>query len=351
MALGVDNSDEFSDSSDLSVFEWMVLIDKAFNQEIHALTANALKSAGDFPNLYCPEAKKAKMQWIASVFTEEEDTQRYVDVIKKITDSACNNNMSVMLLKGYGLSLNYPSPALRPLGDIDIWTFGKAEAFDRFALNTLGCKLKKSELGHHSEFSYRGLHVENHYELSNTYFGGKAGKKLEHYLQKLAFDERSKSAELSVFLPSANFNAVYLLWHMGTHICINQINLRHLSDWYVFIQQHHTEIDWPRISQIWKETKLDGWADAIGGVMMKYFNMPREWMPTVNPDERGADLVMNDVLNGSGRTASGLANIAQYSKNDWKYRLVTGRHWLFSMIPSVWMHIAHKNDLIKKEIS
>lgn len=36
----------------------------------------------------------------------------------------------MMVLKGYGLSLNYLKPSHRPCGDIDIWLFGKQKEAD-----------------------------------------------------------------------------------------------------------------------------------------------------------------------------------------------------------------------------
>lgn len=72
------------------------------------------------------------LQWIGEVVRNYE--QRYVQYEKAIGRLAGWYNQhayKMMVLKGYGCSLNWPRPEHRPCGDIDIWLFGKQEEADK----------------------------------------------------------------------------------------------------------------------------------------------------------------------------------------------------------------------------
>ena len=74
------------------------------------------------------------LQWIGEVLGFYENN--YVEYEKAIGQLAHFYNkygFQMMVIKGYGLSLNYPKPSHRPCGDIDIWLFGKQKDADATA--------------------------------------------------------------------------------------------------------------------------------------------------------------------------------------------------------------------------
>lgn len=77
------------------------------------------------------------------------------------------HGISMMVLKGYGLSLNYPVPNHRPSGDIDIYLFGEQERADKQLQEELGIKVDKSH--HHTVFCFQEETVENHYDFLNIH--------------------------------------------------------------------------------------------------------------------------------------------------------------------------------------
>lgn len=68
-----------------------------------------------------PELEDLKYEWFGSVFQAEADYKKYVEDIASLAKAYSEAGIEMMVLKGYGLSLNYPVPAHRPVGDVDVF--------------------------------------------------------------------------------------------------------------------------------------------------------------------------------------------------------------------------------------
>ena len=114
---------------------------------------------GDGPDLLdSPELEDLKYDWFGEVFAREEDYHKYVEDICSLAKTYAEAGIEMMILKGYGLSLNYPEPSHRPTGDIDVYLFGKWRETDKLMADR-GIDIDYSH-HHHSVFSWRGQMVE-----------------------------------------------------------------------------------------------------------------------------------------------------------------------------------------------
>lgn len=156
----------------------------------------------------------------------------------------------MMVLKGYGLSLNYPVPNHRAPGDIDIYLFGDYEKGDKLMESELGTEIDRSH-HHHTVFTFQGECVENHYDFLNVHVR-KSNKRLEAKLKELAHTDITETTEryktnsnsTNVILPSTKFNAIYLLRHCAAHFASTHMSVRQVLDWGLFMEKHHKEIEW-----------------------------------------------------------------------------------------------------------
>ncbi len=82
-------------------------------------------------------------------------------VVARLAALSREEGLPMLLLKGYGLSLLYPEPALRPCGDVDVWFFGRRREADRCLAERFGSPLRAFD-GHHTTFRISGVAVENH---------------------------------------------------------------------------------------------------------------------------------------------------------------------------------------------
>ena len=345
------------DWSAITKSDWQSLIDISFDQGVAAIAVDGLQkfyeaNPGLELEIDSEELEDLKYEWFGEVMQAEDDYSKHCKIVNTICQTYIDNGFMPILLKGIGLGLDYPIPTHRICGDLDIFLAdGKSLEGDMMITEMLGAKVTKSKIGHHSHWAYKGLLVENHYELSNSYFGGEKSRQFERELQTLiASDVRKPYEECPYYLPSANFNAVFLLWHLGTHFCSGEINLKQLCDLLMFLKCHHSEIDWPKVQRIWKQYGMENFANAIGSVLVKYLAMPEKLIPGMVYYDAIALRIMDDILTGIKGPRKGFLRILKYPRNAWKYRLVSGRSWIYPMLESIWMHIAHSGDLVERYI-
>nr|WP_320039517.1 nucleotidyltransferase family protein [uncultured Bacteroides sp.] len=90
--------------------------------------------------------------------------------------------IKLMVLKGYGLSLNYPKPEHRPVGDVDSYNFGLHAFADQMVHDKLGIEIDNSH-HRHSVFSFEGVTIENHYDFIEDY-AHRSNKRIEVILKE-----------------------------------------------------------------------------------------------------------------------------------------------------------------------
>lgn len=233
--------------------DWNALYNLAQNQGVAAIVLDGIN--------FCYEKGielnldfQTKMDWIGLVsqmeviYAQHEKNMRFLSAWYK------QHGISMMVLKGYGLSLNYPVPNHRPCGDIDIYLFGDQEKADKLLQEELGIKVDKSH-HHHTVFCFQGETIENHYDFLNVHVR-KSNVSIEKKLKEIAntdingfrFQDSSFKSNMvaDVILPSVEFNAIYLLRHCAAHFASTEMTIRQVLDWAFFMEKHHQEIDFDK---------------------------------------------------------------------------------------------------------
>lgn len=59
-----------------------------------------------------------------------------------------------------------------------------------------------------------------------------------------------------LYMPSANFNALFLTAHAMNHFLYESIKVRHVLDWALFIKTEHDNVDWTIFRPI---VQIAGW--------------------------------------------------------------------------------------------
>lgn len=336
--------------------DWNTVFDLSLKHGVVAIVVDGINQCRrdlteDLFPLESSKFEDLKYKWLGYSMYYESNNIRKLKGIANLSRFFLSNGLNLMILKGYGLSLYYPHSAYRPLGDLDIYIIGQgcdlASRADALVMSKLGINVTKSKIGHHSHFEYYGLSVENHYEFSNTYFGGESKYYLERQLKELAEESPRRVGE--IYLPSVNFNAVFLMWHMATHLCGERITLRQLCDWMLFLEAEHNNIDWPRIEEIWRKSGLYKLASVVNGLLVDHFGMNRNYVPNVSVDSSLKERVIHDSLKLQRRSQSGIIRFVDYCTDGWKYKLTTKEGWIFYMLKSVKLHMFHSKD-IKEEL-
>lgn len=176
-----------------------------------------------------------------------------------------------VLLKGQGVARNYRNPESRMCGDIDLYV-GR-ENFEKASdvICTLDPTQIKEEIEHealHRNFTINGSELELHQKST-----GSANKRQIRLIDKWtheSLDKHFNDATLpsiqfnstAVQVPSATYNAVFILQHAARHLITEGISLRQICDWTMHLHRHHAEINVTELqatlnrlhmTTIWKE--------------------------------------------------------------------------------------------------
>ena len=272
---------------------------------------------------------ETKFDWFGLVLQAEQDYDAYCRTLRDLAAFYNGAGLPVMVLKGYGLSLNYPVPRHRPTGDIDIYFFGRWKEADRLLEAQLGIRADSTRQHHHSVFSYGGRSVENHYDLINVH-SRPSNRRLEPLLKELA-GRSPRECEIDgarILLPCADFNALFLLRHAAGHFASVDINLRHVLDWLLFVRAHGSEVDWVWLYGVLERENMARFANSLNAIGVRYLGFEPSLFPAVEQDQALVDRILGEILHPAyqdkedGTVFHSLwVKLSRWWTNRWKYRL------------------------------
>ena len=284
--------------------DWSTMKDLAEKQELSAVVLDGLnelrvKSGELRVNL---QEKILLAEWIGEVHHFYE--QRYEQYARAISSLAAfynSHGFKMMVLKGYACSLDWQKPEHRPCGDIDIWQFGQQKEADAaleasFKIQDPSFKIDNSH-HHHTVFYWRDFMVENHYDFVNTH-DYQSSKELEVVFKELGRKD-SFTAEVygeTVFLPSPNLHALFLIRHLVAHFTSTSVTLRQVLDWAFYVEKHTTEIDWKWLNVMIEMYQMKDFINCINAICVEDLGFDASIFPNVQflPDLK--EKVLNDIL-------------------------------------------------------
>lgn len=294
-----------------------------------------------------------KLEWIGEVLQNYE--QRYKDYQKRIGQLAgfyYQHGIKMMVLKGYGLSLNWPNPKHRPCGDIDIYVFGNYKDADDALHKELGIKIEKGH-HHHTVFEWKGYSVENHYDFVNVHYGH-GNDELEKVFKELAKDE-SNVIDIDgqlVYLPSANLHALFLLRHCMQDFASAELNLRQVLDWAFFLEKHTKEVDWKWLVETIKKFKMTDFFNCLNAICVGDLGFDVKIFPIVQFDPFMKEKVLNEIISPSfprGEPCNLLPRLVfkykRWKGNAWKQELCYHDSRTNTFFTSVWNHLLKPQTL------
>jgi hypothetical protein len=312
----------------------------------HGLSAVVLDGIEKMPELNRP-SKIVLLNWIGEILQSYE--QRYSAYEKAISTLAAvhnDNGFKMMLLKGYSCALDWPNPAHRPCGDIDIWQFGNQKEIDQLLAIEKGVKIDTSQ--HiHTVFEWQGFMVENHFDFINTH-AHKSSKELEKLFKEMGMDD-SHAMEINgekVYVPSPNMNALFLLRHAMAHFAAQGINLRQLLDWAFFAQKHSEEIDWKWLEDELKHYGMLPLYSIFNAICVEDLGFEARIFHGVQFDSTLKERVLNEILSPEfsekmpkNIITRMLYKFRRWKGNAWKYELCFKESRVEAFWNGVWNHI------------
>lgn len=341
--------------------DWNEVIELSYQQGVAAIAVDGLQQIYDANTEYQteldnPELEDLKYDWFGSCLMNEKDYEALTKSIKHLAKFLSSHNIPMMLLKGFGLSLNYPNPSHRPTGDIDIYLWDLWKAADEYISSELCANIDNSH-HHHSVYKFEGFSVENHYDFVNinSHF---SNRKIEETFKRLANDLNATEEHIlpnavKIYFPSPDLNALFIARHCAIHFAAEGMNLRQLLDWALFVSNHHQKVDW---DMFWTSTQQMGMVKFVLcmneiavsrlGFKREDFHQPDSITKEFKVDNKLVDCVLNDILNPEKDVTHGKnpinyiwARFKLWWHNRWKHRIVYSDSLLSTFIAQIKSHL------------
>ncbi len=180
--------------------------------------------------------KELLLHWMAESQMLEKANVRLNDAAIQVSEWFRKKGFRTCILKGLGNALMYPNPYSRTPGDIDIWVEGGDKRVISFVRSI---SPHEKACYHHIEFpSYKGVEVEVHYRPSFL-LCFRHNRKLQKYYGMVKEEQFSHRVMLGeqgeIAIPTAEFNLIFQLTHIFSHLMNEGIGLRQLVDYYFVI--------------------------------------------------------------------------------------------------------------------
>ena len=177
--------------------------------------------------------KELLLQWMAESQMLEKANVRLNDAAILVSEWFRKKGFRTCILKGQGNALMYPNPYSRTPGDIDIWVEGEDKRVISFVRSI---SPHEKACYHHIEFpSYKGVEVEVHYRPSFLLCFWH-NRKLQKYYERVKEEQFSHRVMLEeqgeIAIPTVEFNLIFQLTHIFSHLMNEGIGLRQILDYY-----------------------------------------------------------------------------------------------------------------------
>ena len=224
----VGSAKEIPDS--LKEADWKELYAIAKKQCLVGVLFDGIKK---LPAEHVGMEKELLLQWMAKSQMLEKANVRLNDAAIQVSEWFRKKGFRTCILKGQGNALMYPNPYSRTPGDIDIWVEGGDKRVISFVRSI---SPPEKACYHHIEFpSYKGVEVEVHYRPSFLLCFWH-NRKLQKYYERVKEEQFSHRVKLGeqgeVAIPTAEFNLIFQLTHIFSHLMNEGIGLRQLLDYY-----------------------------------------------------------------------------------------------------------------------
>ena len=176
-------------------------------------------------------------QWMAQNQTLRKANARLDKAAVEVAEWFGRKGFRTCVLKGQGNALLHPPGMERTPGDIDLWVDGGDRKVVSFVRSL---SPDEKVCYHHIGFpEYNGVEVEVHFRPSFL-FCFRYNRRLQGYYERVMdeqFAHRVKLGEQGeVAVPKAEFNLIFQLTHIFTHLMNEGIGLRQLLDYFFVLK-------------------------------------------------------------------------------------------------------------------
>ncbi len=329
----------------LSEEQWLAVHSLALQSGVAAIVLDALNDA----EVSIPRA--IKMRFISSTHSIEVEYEAKFKAARYLASILEKEGIPMMILKGIGLSMLYPTPNHRPCSDIDIYLFGKQHEADEMLRNNYKIDVDETH-HHHTVFHIGNIMVENHYDFIEKH-SRHSKARVEAYIRRYAEQEQPIERQLAgqrIYIPSPNMNAMFVAIHAAEHFAAEGISLRHLTDWALLLDKYSEQVDWESICEIADKSGFRPFLDCMNAVCVDYIGLAESKVPSRSHDSELIERMWMDTLNfrknkyiPKSFVRDWVFRIRRRFANRWKQEMVYNDGFTSSFMRSALTHVLPPN--------
>lgn len=235
-------------------------------------------------------------QWISDNEVIRCNNERSNKTALKVSQYFEGKGFRSCILKGQGNTLNYPDPYIRTSGDIDIWLEGGREKIVTMVNEQWSGQLERY---HHMEIPpVDGVPIEVHFFPSYMHAPWR-NKRLQKWFEGLAEKQFANKVALSgqneeINIPTIEFNVVYQLQHMFSHLFTEGFGLRQVVDYYCVLKNAN-QTNCTDVKKTLRNLGLYKFAGAMMWVMKDVLCLDDKYM-IVKPNEKEGRFLLNEII-------------------------------------------------------
>ena len=266
------------DSSLFESADWDAIFDLANKQTVAGIIYDAVIKLPI--ELQAPAAlmRKWYMAVVRIMQSHELLNQRLAEIIPLLQ----SEGIHPVLLKGQGVAQNYPNPARRQCGDIDLYIGGKdyKKACDivlKYGIVSGG----ESESVKHYHFNWNGVTIELH-RIAEQLYSPLHNMKFQRWTKQHLSDNKLRIYSVNdtdVPLPPVNFDTLYIFNHFYRHFIAKGIGLRQVCDWTLYIHTFNDRIDMEMLKKDLKAFGLLRVWQIFGNIAVNKLGLPQNQFP------------------------------------------------------------------------
>lgn len=212
------------------------------------------------------------------------------------------NGVESVLLKGQGVGRNYPVPALREYGDIDLYVGEEnyAKAYDILlpVVTEIDDRKELESQTKHFHAKVGPVAVEIH-RFASVFDRPKMNKAFQKYARK-GLTENLVPMEVAgqvVNTPADDFNVYYIFNHLLHHFYTSGVGLRQVCDLMCLLHERNGKYDETVLKEILTEMgEMEAW-QVFGCLMVDELGLPESDFPFYNPKKRDkAHMMLKRIL-------------------------------------------------------
>lgn len=268
--------------------DWSAVLKMAHSQALMGLIGNVFLS---HPHILSTFSSKAQVRLMDFLFGNVAAHTTLNNTLVLAVTTLRKHGVEPVLLKGQGLAQFYPVPQLRQCGDIDLYVGEEnyEKAYD--ALLPILTKVDPKEdiwkcMHFHADIG--SVQLEIHKQAD--YVRAESLKDIYHRYMIDGLTGPLPTVELSgekVRMPSVNYNAFYVFYHLWRHFSTSGVGLRQFCDLMFYLHAKHDEIDLKYLEKILTDMNLMKIWKVFGGVIVDVLGLPENEYPFYDNRYRG----------------------------------------------------------------